>query len=168
VPALAALLRQLGEWLDRLSDEQYARKPVGVVPSSVGGHVRHSLDHFEALLAALETGRLDYDDRRRGTDVERCRATALSALRGLERRLLAARWPEPNRPLRLRALLSAGSPPVEAHSSVGRELAFVLSHTVHHNSLLATIAALLGVPAPERFGYAPSTIAYQEGSSCVR
>jgi hypothetical protein len=165
---MVGLLRQLGELLGRLGDEQYVRKPVGVVPSSVAGHVRHCLDHFEALLAALETGWLDYDDRRRGTDVERCRSAALAALRRLEGRLLQMRWPEPDQPLRLTALLSPGSPPVEVVSSVGRELAFVLSHTIHHNSLVGTMVALLGIEAPARFGYAPATIAYHEGRACVR
>jgi hypothetical protein len=50
---------------------------------------------------------------------------------------------------------------------VGRELAFVLSHTVHHNALIAIMAQTLGVPVPARFGYAPSTIAYLEKAECA-
>ena len=42
---LIALLQQLADVVDRLDDGQYVQKPVGVVPSSVGGHVRHCLDH---------------------------------------------------------------------------------------------------------------------------
>src|SRR5262249_23917415 len=52
VPPLIALLRQLGSFIESLSDVQYGQKPVGPVPSSIGGHVRHSLDHLTVLLNA--------------------------------------------------------------------------------------------------------------------
>jgi hypothetical protein len=57
---------------------------------------------------------------------------------------------------------------VHVETTVGREFAFVLSHTVHHNALIAVIAKLLGVQVPERFGYAPSTLAYLEHRRCAR
>ena len=78
--ALVAVLRQLAELLGAMTDEDYARKPVGVVASSVGGHVRHNLDHVAALLEAVATGELDYDCRARGTPVETCRRAALVRL----------------------------------------------------------------------------------------
>jgi len=48
--ALAALLLELRNVLADLSNERYSRKPVGPVKASVGGHVRHSLDHLESAL----------------------------------------------------------------------------------------------------------------------
>jgi hypothetical protein len=65
-------------------------------------------------------------------------------------------------------VVSADLPPVEADTSVGRELVFVLSQTAHHNALIGVMAKTLGVPLPEFFGYAPSTIAYLERSACAR
>jgi hypothetical protein len=64
--------------------------------------------------------------------------------------------------------VSSAGPPVEVETTLGRELAFVLSHTVHHNALIDVIAKTLGVLVPDRFGYAPSTIAHLEKSECVR
>src|SRR4051812_7399901 len=58
---VAALLRELAGVVERLGDDEYMRKPVGVIPGSVGGHVRHCLDHATALPAAVSTGHLDYD-----------------------------------------------------------------------------------------------------------
>src|SRR4051794_39327799 len=83
VAPLVALLRQLTELIGSMTDGQYAQKPVGLVPSSIGGHVRHSLDHLSALLNGAADGELDYDRRERGTDVERCRAAALALVRHL-------------------------------------------------------------------------------------
>src|SRR4051794_39320267 len=80
VSPLSQLLRQLAGVIERLDDEQYTQKPVGVIESSVGGHVRHCLDHLYSLLAAVETGHLDYDHRERGTPVEMFRTCALAAI----------------------------------------------------------------------------------------
>jgi uncharacterized damage-inducible protein DinB len=151
-----------------MTDEQYMRKPVGAVSSTVGGHVRHCLDHVEALLAGLEEGELSYDHRQRGTEVETNREAALDVIRRQERQLLAFPLHVESRPLRLSVMVSSGLPPTEVETTVGRELAFVLSHTVHHNALIAVMARTLGVPVPDCFGYAPSTIAHLEKAACVR
>jgi uncharacterized damage-inducible protein DinB len=165
---LITVLRQLADVLNAMTDEQYRRKPVGVVSSNVGGHVRHCLDHVDSLLAGIEREELSYDDRERGTDVETSRQAALDAIQRQERDLLAFPSRSEHRPLRLKVLVSSALPPVEVESTVGRELSFVLSHTVHHNALIAVMAKTLGVPVPDRFGYAPSTLAYLEKAACAR
>ena len=165
---LVAVLRQLADVIRAMTDEQYRTKPVGVVSSHIGGHVRHCLDHVDALLAGLEHGDVDYDCRERGTMVETSREAALDAIRRQERQLIAFPRRCEQRPLRLAALVSPCLPAVEVETSAGRELAFVLSHTVHHNALIAVMAKTLGVPVPDRFGYAPSTIAHLEKATCVR
>jgi uncharacterized damage-inducible protein DinB len=164
---LLGLLRQLARLLESLTDEQYTLKPAGVLPSSIGGHVRHSLDRVAGLLGGLREGVVDYDRRRHGPEVERSRRAALEALRRDEHELLTFPW-EPDRPLRLSVLLTPDAPPAEVLTSPERELAFVSSHTVHHNALIAVIARLLGVALPEDFGYAPATIARLRAQACAR
>jgi uncharacterized damage-inducible protein DinB len=165
---IVAVLRQLADVIRALTDEQYRRKPVGVVSSNVGGHVRHCLDHVEAVLAGVEEGEVNYDRRQRGTEVETNREAALEVIRRQERQLLAFAPHLERRPLRLSAMVSSCLPPTGVETTVGRELAFVLSHTVHHNALIAVMARTLGVPVPDRFGYAPSTIAHLEKAACAR
>jgi uncharacterized damage-inducible protein DinB len=151
-----------------MTDEQYRQKPVGHASGSVGGHVRHCLDHVDTLLGGVEHGTIDYDRRLRGTEIETSRAAALESLVRQERSLLALPRASEGRPLRLVTMIGAALPPVDVATTVGRELAFVLSHTIHHNALIAVMARTLGVPVPERFGYAPSTIAHLEGTACAR
>jgi uncharacterized damage-inducible protein DinB len=162
-----AVLRQLAGLLDSMTDELYCSKPAGFT-SSIGGHVRHCLDHVESLLCSLNGGELDYDSRRRGTDVETCRRTALDAIARQEQSLGALPRRIEERPLRLTILLSSALPLFEFDTTFGRELAFVLSHTVHHNALIGVMAKSLGLDVPERFGYAPSTIAHLEKTTCAR
>lgn len=167
VAALMQCMRQLRELLVRMNDEQYARKPVGHFKSSVGGHVRHSLDHVRALIACRETGLLNYDERERDTDVEYRRAAAIVELQNVERELGRLSEAALQRPLMLRAMLTADGVSIEAATSFGRELAFVVSHTIHHNALITAMLHLLGVSPPDNFGLAPSTIAHLHEAACA-
>ena len=165
---LAMLLWQLAGVIERLTDKQYTMKPVGVIESSIGGHVRHCLDHVSALLGAIETGQMDYDHRSRGTPVESERRAALSEIARLEPRVTELSAEDLDRPIELSVMLTCAGPSMRVATSVGRELAYVLSHTIHHNALIATMVKLLGGWLPERFGYAPSTVAHLEKLACAR
>ncbi len=165
--ALIQGVRQLRHVLCTLSDDQYARKPVGHFNSSVGGHVRHSLDHIRSLLAAVDGGLLDYDERERDTRIETSRGAALEELDAFERALQKIPARALGRMLSLRTMLTSDGLSVDAQTSVGRELAFVLSHTIHHNALVAAMLHELGVTPPADFGYAPSTVAYLNDKACA-
>jgi uncharacterized damage-inducible protein DinB len=159
--ALAEVLDQLAGVVAGLSDRSYAGADE-TGGGSIGGHVRHCLDHVRLLLEGLDTGIVDYDRRERGTDIERDRRAACEKVQELVRRLRAAGDVRLDRALRVRSLLDDGGPSLEAPSSVGRELLFVLSHTIHHNAMIASAARRLGNPVPAFFGYAPGTIAHQK------
>ena len=166
--ALAALLGELAEVLSLLTDAQYAAKPVGPFDSSVGGHVRHCLDHARALLDGVGTGRIEYDARQRGTPIESDRRAAVEASRELRREVAALPAEVDGQTVLAAMAVSSDAPPVSLTTTVGRELAFVLSHTIHHNAIIAAMAGTLGAAVPERFGYAPSTIAFLDQGPCAR
>jgi uncharacterized damage-inducible protein DinB len=168
VAPLVGVLRQLADLIARLTDDQYTQKPVGVVPSSVGGHIRHNLDHVGALLRGLPGGHVNYDDRDRGTAVEHDRRAALAEIDRLCDELIEYPWVTDSETLRLTALVAPDRPPAEVETSPERELAFVLSHTIHHNALIGVMARLHGVELPADFGYAPSTIAHRRSRPCAR
>lgn len=165
---LAALLRDLDALLAAVGDAQYVQKPVGVIPSSLGGHVRHCLDHVEALLAGIDSDTIDYDRRARGTTVENDRKAACAAIQWLCERLTELDVCVADRPVHLTALTTADGDAVQVGSTIGRELVFVLSHTIHHNALIAAMCRTLGIPLSARFGYAPATIAHLEEATCAR
>jgi hypothetical protein len=168
VNAIVAVLRQLRGLLHQTSPEQYVMKPVGVVNSSIAGHVRHCLDHVATLLAGAITGTMDYDDRQRGTDVERSRLTAIGVIDQQIHGLDYVRACPLDQPISLEVLMSATGRATTVETTLGRELAFVLSHTIHHNALVAVIAGLLDIPVPDRFGYAPSTLAHMDKRRCAQ
>ncbi len=168
VRPLAGLLDQLFLLIEALTEEEYVRKLVSVVESSIGGHVRHNLDHITALPRDLPTGRVCYDHRDRDTAVERKGIAALNAVLQLERELRRFAWKKVPHPSRSRQLVAPDLPPVEVQTSAERELAFVVSHTIHHNALIRVMVKLIGADVPADFGYAPSTIAHKRSRTCVR
>jgi uncharacterized damage-inducible protein DinB len=159
---LGELLEELEGLVSSLTDEQYASTGSTVFPSSIGGHVRHSLDHVAALVRGIKCGRIDYDDRERGTPVESSRAAALEAMRGLASRFAWFPGLLLDRRVFTKSRVSGSAPAVEVFSTVGRELDFVASHMVHHNAIIGAIARELGASVPPRFGYPPSTIEWLE------
>ena len=151
-------LDQLAAVVDGLSDRDYGAARAREVSGSIGGHVRHCLDHVNALVTGLHTARVAYDARVRGTAVESRRDAAIAEARRLARALSAIDGVHGDVALTVEVRID---PTGEAHalvrSTLGRELAFVASHTVHHFAIIALLLHEMGIAVPQRFGYAPST-----------
>jgi uncharacterized damage-inducible protein DinB len=154
---LAALLWQLGTVIGGLSDVQYRVERARGVSGSIGGHVRHCLDHVSALIEGVASGHVNYDARRRGTAVETSQEAAVAEIARLAGDLDAISSHVLHRPVQLLSALDTSGVHIAAHTSVARELAFVVSHTIHHLAVIALLLREQGIDVPPRFGYAPST-----------
>jgi uncharacterized damage-inducible protein DinB len=163
---LVGLLRQLATVIEGLDADQYCARRVSDISGSIGGHVRHCLDHVRAFVAGAECGHVEYDSRLRGTLVESRREAALLEILRLQRRVAELDPSLWRAPLMLMSL-DSDSPVAVAQSSVARELAFVVSHTIHHCAIIAFLLRELGVPIPNRFGFAPSTPAPAASARCA-
>lgn len=139
----------------------YSRTHPTVLGSSLGGHFRHALDHFRNLLAGTEDGEVDYDLRQRQTPVETDPHTAASEAVAIARRLEAHVGTDRDLELCVRQRVRPDEPALPVHSTFGRELAFCVSHAIHHFALMRVIGALDGLEFPASFGVAPSTLAYR-------
>ena len=160
VTALRDLIISQGQFLDGLSDEQYIARPDGNC-SSMGRHTRHALGHIAALLGGIGEGVIDYDTRVRDTDVERCRATAISVGAELSARMISDCADYSDGTIQVIALLSAFGDSIRVQSTLARELVFLLNHTIHHHAMMAAAARALGAAVPDGFGVAPSTVAHE-------
>jgi uncharacterized damage-inducible protein DinB len=155
---LADVLGQVADVVRALSDGAYTAPGPRGVSGSVGAHVRHCLDHILALEQALVCRHIDYDARHRGGRVETDRRTAIAAIDAARARLAALDDRGLAQLVQVRTQIAPDGSSVLTRSTIGRELAFVISHTIHHN---ATINVLLHRQnehdLPAGFGYAPST-----------
>jgi uncharacterized damage-inducible protein DinB len=155
--ALGRLLDELENLLIGLDRDTYRGRFAPSVSGSIGEHVRHCLDHLSALLTADPAATLSYDRRHRGTAVETEPSSAIRHI--VECRRVLDTWGERSldEPIRVSSLIAASGESVTGWSTLARELAFVMSHTIHHQALIAVLLAIRGHDVPDRFGYAPST-----------
>lgn len=124
----------------------------------VGRHFRHVVEFYEQLLHR-KGGTVDYESRRRDARVETDPAHAASVVEGLIALLEALRSSRADAPLAVTTeVLDADGSPVVTPSSVGRELASLASHTIHHYAIIAFLLRGSGVKLPRHFGVAPSTV----------
>ena len=158
-PAAMALRRQLADLrhvIAGLTRETYQAAP-SRVSGSIGAHVRHCLDHVRALVEHRADRPMSYDARLRGTRVETEPGDALAEIARLSRRLEEFTHARLSEPVRLDSLTDRSSPPCEVGTTVGRELAFVVQHTIHHAAIISVLLERAGCALPADFGYAPST-----------
>lgn len=168
---LAQIMRELRGLLARLSSDQYSARAGDLFANStIGGHVRHCLDHARALVDGWRTGIVDYDHRARGTNIETDLAAADAELGRLIASVERLAKLDSDDSIGVSVMPTRDGVSITLSSTLARELAFVLSHTIHHNATIRGIALSLGGggAVPASFGYAPSTLAHQDGAGSTR
>ena len=165
---LAGLLQEMRSLIERLDDIDYAMPAPGRSSGGVGGHVRHCLDHLSALLAATHTGVCAYDRRARGTDVETNRHVAIRILAELTAAVQRLDPSLLHRVIDVETQLDREGTMITTRSSIGRELVFIMSHTAHHNAIVAMMLHTRGISTGPHFGLAPSTPSQNESFACAQ
>jgi len=131
-----------------------------------GPHLRHVIEHYEALVLRDTDSIVDYDRRPRDRDVERDASVARARLSALKQHL--AEWSDASLEQSLN-VHGQGGPAGEfdfvTRSSVGRELVFLASHAIHHFALLQVYCEQQGIATDPNFGLAPSTVANALGAN---
>ncbi|MGH9536357.1 MAG: hypothetical protein ACRD3H_00450 [Terriglobales bacterium] len=165
--AVADVLRQGCIFLDRIGEESYAipleRPEMGKPASSLGAHYRHVLDHFLCLAEGIRTGQVDYDQRRRNSQLESSPACARLVTEGLIDEL--GQLPAELLQRECAVIYSVGYGETDAQavrSNLGREVMFCVGHAIHHFAILKLLCAGIGVMLPYEFGIAPSTLKHLE------
>jgi hypothetical protein len=158
IAALEGALENLAAVLAALSHEAYVARLVPTASGSIGEHVRHCLDHVSALVSADPSSCLSYDRRVRGTSIETNPLEALRSIQLLRIKIAVGRWSARlHEPICVVSTVARGGETLTGMSTLARELAFVLNHTIHHQAMVGLLASLHGCALPDGFGFAPST-----------
>lgn len=153
------LLNQKLYVLNTIKLEDYSRKVPEIYHSSVGSHLRHSLDHFNSLISAAKSQEhfANYDIRNRNTDVEYDPSVAKEAIEKLKTEIQSLDLYKS-----LEVSFIGDEKTFQAYkikSTVMRELSFVSHHAVHHMSMIKLILQSLSydLPSDSPLGIALST-----------
>lgn len=150
------VLRQGIHLLERIDDELFVATTPFSPRGSIGAHIRHILDFYQLFLSGCEKHRVDYNHRNRDPRVERYRFYALGKIEQTIEQLERISLIDASHHL----LVSMENSSFWCRSSVLRELDFLLSHTIHHYSLIAMIVRMHEIDPGQDFGVAPSTLEY--------
>ena len=146
--------------LECVDDELLSTPVMSFYGSTLGGHLRHCIEHYESFITGLVDGRVDYDKRSREKSVERQTKSAREKLLQLVGSMEVLKRSDADEEVLVK-MDCGGNECVWQKSTVGRELQFLVSHTVHHFAMMKGLCSALNVRLPETFGVAPSTLRHE-------
>ena len=153
--------------LSQLNDEDYIKPRLILGNSTIGQHIRHTVNFYQCIQAALEEKQsIDYSARIRGGAVECDKACALTCLR---ESIATLKTYQENWSRTLTIKLLETTEKATTPSSIEREILYACEHGIHHLALIkaVVIADKLEIKLPDSFGMAPSTIDHLE-SACAQ
>lgn len=141
--------------LNQIEDSNYALPIATLKNSSIGSHIRHTLELYTCLLTPTENDVVNYETRKRKVLLETNTRYAIDYLTEVcdKLELISIN----------KSLIHASSFNTETYlveTSLYREIAYNIEHTTHHLAIIS-IAIGLHFPSillPTYFGYAASTI----------
>ncbi|GGK73719.1 DinB family protein [Amphritea balenae] len=156
------ILDQLHDFIVSIDAVTYQTNHKPLFDSSIGQHLRHILDMFQALIQNSDAPVINYDIRQRGIPLETVQQEGIIALKSVRKWMENLNENDLKRCVTIHTEVDiAEQYSAQFKSSFGRELAFASTHAVHHLALMATIAKVSGCQVDAQYGVAPATATYQ-------
>lgn len=156
---------QLSDLINQLSDHEYSKPIETLNQSSIGQHIRHTLEFFMCLEQADEAGVVNYDKRLHDKLIETDKVLALAAVNRLSDFIMTH---DQNRNLNLEVNYSIdGEGFIVVGTNYSRELIYNIEHAVHHMAIIKIGVREVAphISLPVTFGVASSTIRHQARNS---
>ena len=160
--ACLQILDQLTHLVHQIDEGDYIRSSEALSNSTVGQHLRHTLEFFICFQNGYDAGVVNYDKRAHDKLIETDKFIALGVIRRISDFVSAL---SENKNLKLEVgydLAKEEFVTVETNSM--RELVYNIEHTVHHMAIMKIgireVASYVTLPAD--FGVAASTVRHKE------
>lgn len=146
-------------------NEQEFTTPIDLLSgSSIGQHIRHIIEFYDCIFKPDSGSVISYDNRKRDVRIETDPYFALQKTDEIKKHL--------GQITEDKKLIFVGNYSTNEQSktvfptSLYRELAYALDHTIHHLAIVKIGLSVLNKQVHENFGVAPSTI--RNRKLCVR
>jgi len=150
-------LKSLRFAIEQVSDTAYTKVSKPAFQSSLGQHARHIIEHYQCFLEQISSRiELNYDLRCRNIRLESERQYCLSVIDKVLQDFTSLSL------LDIDVTHEDDVSNYVARSSLCRELMFLVSHTQHHNAMIAAMLRLSGLDVDDSFGVAQSTLNHVE------
>jgi uncharacterized damage-inducible protein DinB len=160
--ACLAILGQLTDVIHQMDEKDFCRPSDTLSKSTVGQHLRHTVEFFICLEQGFERGVVNYDKRQHDKLIESDKFIALAAIERIKEFVSTQ---NADQPLKLEVGYDRDSEDCQTiETNYQRELTYNIEHAVHHMAIMKIgireVAAYVKLPAD--FGIAVSTIRYKE------
>ena len=162
------ILKQLTNLVNQISEQDFIKPVESLGRSSIGQHLRHTLEFFICLEQGFENGVINYDKRAHDKLIESDKFIALSTISKINDFILGQ---STNKQLKLEAGYDLYKEEfVTIDTNFLRELTYNIEHAVHHMAIMKIGIREIApeIMLPQDFGIAASTIRYQESLSVER
>jgi uncharacterized damage-inducible protein DinB len=160
--ACQSILNQLENVVTNISENDFTAPSSILGNSTVGQHMRHTLEFFMCLEQGFKSGVVNYDKRAHDKLIESDKFIAMAAIQRIKEFVSNQKS---DQPLKLEVGYERHSEEcVTIDTNYFRELTYNIEHAVHHMAIMKIgirdVAAYVSLPAD--FGVAVSTIRHKE------
>jgi hypothetical protein len=158
--ALLHTIAQMTDLLSQIEPHEYRQPLPEYDGSSLGQHFRHIIEFFICLEKGIPSGTVDYAARERNQMYENLPGVAASVLADFAESMKGMNV---GQTVQMRAEFGSAERPLYP-STVGRELAFVYDHAIHHLAMIkiGLRCRFPHVQADRDLGVSPSTLKWRE------
>lgn len=153
------VLDQLVFVLNQIDSEDYSQK-ISSLSASIGQHIRHILEFYICLFEGIQSGKVNYDQRKRDPRIENDIDFAIKKIEEIKSKIQSV-----EDDVELVLSISYGEiseSNIDITTNFNRELAYNIEHSIHHLAIIKTAFSEKYdyISLPENFGIASSTIRY--------
>ncbi|MEM9858984.1 MAG: DinB family protein [Bacteroidota bacterium] len=165
VKACTEILGQLEVIVEEIKNEDFSSPIDTLNNSTIGQHMRHTLEFFSCLMHNHKSGVINYDNRDHDRIIESDTTIALALIQDLKNFVTNIKS---DVSLKLEANYSLEKEDtISISTNLFRELTYNIEHAIHHMAIikigLREVAPYVTIPA--HFGVAVSTVKYQKGTA---
>lgn len=155
-------LEEIKALLLQLSNAQYSYASKLLSEATIGQHVRHILEFYQSVLKGIDTKVINYDLRQRNLMIETDKDFAIQTINNIHTVLSLNIQDEPF--ILEGNFSSEPGKQTQIQTTLFRELAYCLEHSIHHQALIKVGLIELNSASfiDETFGLAPATIRYKK------
>ncbi|GAA4274615.1 DinB family protein [Aquimarina gracilis] len=142
--------------LDAIDSKTYQDTSVGPYYSSIGSHIRHTLDFFDCVISGLDSNNIDLTARKRDEVLSTSKESAIQHIYKLQETLLS--YIDVNTDYLIHVTDNMGQGKVTVNYTLESILSHANSHTIHHYAVIGYILNTLGIEIKiPGFGYNPTS-----------
>lgn len=142
--------------LNAIENETYTNNSVGPYYSSIGSHIRHTLDFFQCIIDGLDANEINLTNRKREESIANDKNKAIARIRKIQETFLHFTNINTNYIIHVTDDLGQGE--VTVGYTLESIMAFAHSHAIHHFATIGYLLHQLEIAHTVKgFGYNPTT-----------